>query len=575
MKQSIFLLIVSFFFFGCTQKEKQTNNSIKTFCNPINLSYRFCLDEPSRREVADPTMVVFHDKYLLFASKSGGYWYSDDLITWNFLACKTLPVEDYAPTAVAIDDTLYFMSSSHQKNTVYKTTDPLTDNWKIAVDSIETAVWDPALFLDDDKRLYLYWGCSNENPLYGVEIDYKNNFRFIGEKKEILSANTAEHGWEVPGDYNQLKENHPWIEGSWMNKHEGKYYFQYSGPGTEFKSYSDGVFVSDSPLGSFIVAEHNPFSYKPEGYANGAGHGSTFQDKNGNYWHIATSTISVKQIFERRLVLYPTFFDNEGVMHASTRFGDYPYFLPDKKIENGEAIFTGWMLLSYNANVEVSSSIDSLKPSNMTDENIRTYWAAKSGDSSEFACVDLGEIETVRAIQINFAEHNTKILGRQVNIHHRYVLECSDNKNNWTLLEDMSQNNTDNSHVYFQLKNAVETRYVRIRNIEVPDGNFALSGFRIFGNGKGNSPAIPANIEAQRNPDDKRSVKLSWKESEDAVGYNISFGIDKDKLYNNYLVYQNNSIDINCLNAAKTYYFTIEAFNKNGVSGKSEVITVP
>ena len=45
-------------------------------CNPVNLSYQVCLDAPSRREAADPTMVVFKGEYYLFAFKSGGYFHS-------------------------------------------------------------------------------------------------------------------------------------------------------------------------------------------------------------------------------------------------------------------------------------------------------------------------------------------------------------------------------------------------------------------------------------------------------------------------------------------------------------------
>ena len=44
-----------------------------TICNPVDLSYRVCLNAPSRREAADPTMVVFKGDYYLFAAKSGGY----------------------------------------------------------------------------------------------------------------------------------------------------------------------------------------------------------------------------------------------------------------------------------------------------------------------------------------------------------------------------------------------------------------------------------------------------------------------------------------------------------------------
>ena len=42
-----------------------------TYCNPMNLSYRFRPDTPSRREAADPMIVLFKNKYFLFASKSG------------------------------------------------------------------------------------------------------------------------------------------------------------------------------------------------------------------------------------------------------------------------------------------------------------------------------------------------------------------------------------------------------------------------------------------------------------------------------------------------------------------------
>lgn len=55
-----------------------------TICNPLDISYRFSVDDgPSRREAADPTVVFYKDDYYLFASKSGGYWSSKDLIEKN------------------------------------------------------------------------------------------------------------------------------------------------------------------------------------------------------------------------------------------------------------------------------------------------------------------------------------------------------------------------------------------------------------------------------------------------------------------------------------------------------------
>lgn len=533
------------------------------------------MDEPSRREAADPTVVWFKDRYFLFASKSGGYWHSKDLVEWAFIETTQIPVEEYAPTAVAIGDTLYFLASSNEKSTIYKSSDPLGGQWQVAREVLETPVWDPAFFFDEDKRLYLYWGCSNVNPIYGVEVDYKRSFSFIGQKKELIHANHDRLGWEVPGDNNTLTKQNPWIEGAWLNKYNGKYYLQYSGPGTEYKAYSDGVYVAESPLGPFALQAHNPFAYKPGGFADGAGHGSTFADSQGNYWHIGTSTISQKHMFERRLGLYPTFFDDQGTMYAITKYGDYPMIMPKNKISRFEEIFPGWMLLSYNKDVQVSSAIDSLPSKQMVDEDIRTYWAAQSGNPGEYAVVDLGEASDVYAIQISFAEHNTKVYGRTKDLFHRYTIEYSNNGADWTLLIDKSKAETDLSHPYFQLAEKISCRYLKVSNAQVPGGNFAISGFRVFGKGNGEVPNKITKLDVKRKDDDKRSVTLTWERSLNATGYNISYGVGEGRLYQNYMVYQDTTVTINSLNAGEKYYFTIEAFNENGITGSGVVVSAP
>jgi len=539
--------------------------AFRTFCNPLDLSYRFCIDEPSRREAADPTVVVYKDSYLLFASKSGGYWYSNDLADWTFVPSNDIPTEDYAPTVVNINDTLYFVASSHEINPVFCSSDPLSGKWEKVADSLDVPVWDPALFLDDDGRVYLYWGCSNQLPLYGVEVDYRNKFTFTGDPVELKHADPAALGWEVPGDYNTLVNQAPWIEGSWMNKFNGTYYLQYAGPGTEFKSYSDAVYTSDHPLGPYSLQAFNPFAYKPGGYSTGAGHGSTFTDRYGNNWHMGTSTISVKHIFERRLGLFPTFIDEDGTLYSVTKYGDYPMIIPDRKISGFEEIFPGWMLLSYRKEVEVSSFIDSLPSSNTTDEDLRTYWSAKTGNEGEYARIDLGNECHVFAVQLNFAEHETHLFGRQTGLRHRFMLECSANGKDWEILEDYSNNETDNTHLYFQLKEPVYCRYLKVTNIEVPDGTFAMSGFRVFGNGPGDPPAVVEHLISSRDTLDRRRVHLNWNASPEADGYVISFGNDSEHLYHSYMVYSDTNLTMNSLNVNQEYVFEIEAFNGNGI----------
>ena len=151
-----FLVIIGLFILTGLNLTAQT-----TYCNPMNLSYRFRPDLPSRREAADPMILLFQDKYFLFASKSGGYWVSDDLKDWKFLTNNVLPWEDYAPTVVAINNALYFLASGGKK--IYKASDPIKGNWEHCGE-IDSSVTDPCLFLDDDKKLYLYHGCSNKNP---------------------------------------------------------------------------------------------------------------------------------------------------------------------------------------------------------------------------------------------------------------------------------------------------------------------------------------------------------------------------------------------------------------------------
>lgn len=571
MRNFGYLVFILLLFSNCQPNtETSKDSTLTTVCNPMDLSYRFMPDEPSRREAADPSVLFFQDKYFLFASKSGGYWYSEDLIDWKFVQTNEIPTEEYAPTAISINDTVYFLASSNSLSTIYKSPDPLSGHWEIAKDTLFRPVWDPAFYFEDD-RLYLYWGCSNVTPIYGIELDYKNNFAPIGEPVVLLKAETSFYGWEVPGDYNRITQNAPWIEGAWLNKINGKYYLQYAGPGTEFKSYSDGVYISDSPLGPYEIAPHNPFAYKPEGFAAGAGHGSTFKDKYDNFWHMGTATIAVKHMFERRLSLFPTFVDEDGIMHSTTKYGDYPFIIPDKKVESLDEIFPGWMLLSYNKEVSVSSAIDSLPATNMTDENIRTYWAADTGNETEWATIDLGTEYDMYAIQVNLAEHNTDIYGRQKNLRFQYQVEVSSDNSEWQLIIDKSNNQNDNTHDYTQLEETVKGRYVRIKNITVPGGNFALSGFRVFGKGEGNKPEKVDRLDVARVPDDRRVVNLSWNKSENATGYNISYGIAADKLYHNYIVYSDTTLAINSLNTKQVYYFTIEAFNENGITA-SEIL---
>lgn len=554
-------------FYSCTEKKEH-----HTLTNPLNLNYRFDIDGPSHRTAADPVIILFKEKYYLFASKAGGYWTSDDLTDWKLIETSGLPIEDYAPAAIAIDDTVYFMANSHKladgtysTQAIYKSHDPLSGKWEVANPAFPFIASDPAFFLDDDRKLFLYFGLGRNGSIKGVELSLENKLNPLGEVFECFTGNSEEHGWERRGDYNE-QHDPPFIEGAWMTKYQGKYYLQYAAPGTQFKGYADGVYTSESPAGPFIYTENNPFSIKPEGFVNGAGHGCTFQDQYGNWWHVATTVVAVRHHWERRIGLFPAGFDPDGQLYTTPGFADYPLIIPGEKVKSPEDLFTGWMLLSYNKPFEVSSALEENPGYNAFDENIKTFWSAESGHRGEFIQLDLEEAQEIKAIQVNYSEHKTEVYGRDTADYHQYLLLSSDDSKDWAVLVDKTKNRTSTPHDYIQLGKPLKARFLKLINYHVPDGTFALSGFRVFGKGNGKKPASVENVIIKRNREDRREVEVSWTESKRAIGYLVRFGTKKECLHQTQTVYNSSAVKIRRLNKEPDYFFSVDAFNENGIT---------
>ena len=571
MKKILFFLLFLGFIQGTKAQQQQT------WCNPVNISYRYSFDGKGYREAADPSVVYYQNKYWLFASKSGGYWWSDDLLKWNFVETGTLPAEDYAPTAMVYKGALYFLASfeSKQPFNLYKTTDPMHDKWERVTDkpfkhntyTNGTKCIDPMLLADSD-HVYLYWGCSNKNPTWVVELDPKNEFQAMNEPIITVDSDTLNHGWERRRDGRR-----PWIEGCWTNKVNGRYYLQYAAAGTELDWYSDGYYVSDDPMKGFRFEVYNPFSMKPTGFVRGAGHSSTFADVHNNYWHMATNCLSVKNSYERRLSLFPTLFDRDGVPYCCTLWGDYPQRMPQGKFTDPEKLFTGWMLLSYNKRSTASSTLPGYDVCRAFDEDMKTYWSAQ-GNKGEWLQTDLGGRKEIHAVQINFADQDVVHTGIVRDRAHRYRVMVSDDGKNWRTVADKSASVSDTPHDYIELKRPVKARYVRLENIEVPYGKLAVCGLRVFGLGQGKAPVGVQQFRVERDSDDRRNAKIQWAAQGDATGYVIKYGARPDKLYHNFIVYGEHTLHTFLLNTQCPYSFSIAAFNDNGVSPYSEVYTV-
>jgi xylan 1,4-beta-xylosidase len=619
------LLLFSLFLLSSLSHAQQ-----KTYCNPINIDYGYTpipnfSDWGRHRATADPVVVNYKGDYYLFSTNQWGYWWSSDMVNWNYISRKFLrpwndtldgrPIYDElcAPAVGIIGDTMIVFGSTYTTNfTIWMSTNPKANEWKPLVDSFDIGGWDPSFFTDDDGRLYMYNGSSNKWPMYGIELNRKT-FQPIGTRKEMYVLEPWRYGWQRFGEHMDNTFLDPFIEGSHLTKYKGKYYLQYGAPGTEFSGYADGLLVGDHPLGPWTPAS-DPLSMKLGGYVRGAGHGATFQDNDQNWWHVATTVISVKNTFERRLGLWPSGFDKDGVMWCNTAFGDYPHWVrqvrPIPKIKGlfdtrltpltyndinyflikddkdwvekdphkrgGSGIFTGWMLLNYNKAVQVSSTLGGYLPNNAVDELTKTYWSAKTANAGEFIQSDLGSVSTVNAIQINYADQDvdSNRLGKYNNQYHQYKLYSSLDGKEWSLLVDKSQNKKDVPHDYVDLEIPVQARYIKLENIHMPTGKFAISGLRVFGNGGGARPDEVKGFIVLRTEKDKRSAFIKWRPVDNAFAYNIYYGTAPDKLYTCIMVHSNNEYWMKAMDSEKTYYYQIEAVNENGVSKRTEVMKV-
>jgi xylan 1,4-beta-xylosidase len=559
----------------------------KTYCNPLDLDYAFerkpvaTEKYPSHRSTADPVCVRYGDKYYLFSTNQEGYWWSADLSQWHFTGAKfksnDCGDQVCAPAAWPTDEGLLFLPSfvAKDKMPLYLSKDPVSGKWQEIVDSFPIATWDPAIFQDEDKRIYIYWGSSNLYPIYGVEVDAKNQYKPIGKPVELIKLAPQKHGWEQFGEDNQNGKMDPFIEGAWMNKIDGRYYLQYGAPGTEFNVYGDGVYVGDKPLGPFTYQQHNPFSWKPTGFARGAGHGSTFADRYGNFWHVATMDISVKHTFERRIGMFPAGVDKDGVLFCDTAFGDYPHYIPTAtgKSQSGEYHdFTGWMLLSYMKKARADASMKGHGVELATDENIKTYWSAPDGKRGHYLSLDLARAADVKALQINYADEGVNLFGKHLGLKHRFKILHSLDGKTWQTLVDRSSaaadENGDTPHAYIELPQAVKTRYLKIENIEMAAGSFAVQDFRVFGKAPGEIPPPPEYLRAARSSKDKRNVTLNWPAVPGTYAYAIDFGTAPDKLYSSLLVYgpDSTSYSLHSLNLDTPYYFRIRSVAESGLS---------
>jgi hypothetical protein len=116
-------------------------------------------------------------------------------------------------------------------------------------------------------------------------------------------------------------------------------------------------------------------------------------------------------------------------------------------------------LISYLAAATASSYQEGCEPAMGVDENCRSCWAAEAADTEAWYQIDLGEVKTVQAVQVNFADHKVPMIPidketaykeqvgyRIIQVQSQktaYLLEGSADGENWEMIKDSRNENTD------------------------------------------------------------------------------------------------------------------------------------
>lgn len=581
----------------------------ETVINPIDIDYRYNFEQVnegiSYRTGADPAIVRHRGQWYMVQTLADGYWRSDDLVDWHFVVPSRWPLQSVVAPAVWSDgDRLIIMPATMEPEAILESRDPASGKLDFLTrrtaplpgqvgpggedhlkpGEVPPGPWDPALFRDDDARWYLYWGSSNVFPIYGIALDGDHAMAWQGKPQPLIALDPASHGWERFGqDHSGTmpdgKPIKPFIEGAWMTKVGTRYYLQYAAPGTEYNVYANGTYVGTSPLGPFTYAPYNPVAYKPGGFVEGAGHGSTFQDAHGNWWNSGTAWVGANWPFERRIAIFPAHFYADGQMAVSTRFGDFPRRIARGPVSDPDSLFAGWMLLSYRAKATASTAIPGHGADQVTDEDPRTFWVAMRNRAGETLTLDLGAVKTLRAVQVNFADYQSGRFADADDIHTEFALQSSIDGKTWAPLAETGPDRRDRANAYLELPAPVRARLVRYVHGHVGAAHLAISDLRVFGTADGRPPAVPQRVSAIRGCD-AREAHVTWRAVPGAVGYNVRWGILPDRLTLTYQVFADRagspegSLVLRALNVGTPYYLAVEAFNQTGVSPLSPVISI-
>lgn len=474
-----------------------------TYCNPMSMPS--CPKGTDRwqemkytgekqkdyRSISDPSVLYYDNKWYLYPSY-GMAFVTENFVTWEHVRTEPYDMK-YSPCVVPYKGKFLMTSHSHG---IYEGDSPLgpfrfLGNY-ILPNGEEFCPSDPALFVDDDGRIYMYYFNLRESGhkrafisgSYAVELDGENPRKCLS-KPVVLNELDTGNEWERFGERRQ-DTLCGWVEGQWMYKKKGRYYLIYASSGTEYGSYCMAAYYSDEgPLSGFVPQKHNPVTESRNGLVRGAGHGCVVDGPNDTIWAFYTVTMAYTHIYERRIGMDLLAINEDGELYAPHGVTDTPQYAPGYSKKPIESNDTGLYPLTFyqRSKYNVSSFASGHEGFYALDESMLTFWQPDDADENPVISICLDAPYNVSAARIIWRDMGMDYENGVLPGAYQYIIEGQPDmdKDEWVTLLDMSKNDVDLNIDYKTFK-TVSCEAVRLKIVGAPKGiKPAVISFTAFG----------------------------------------------------------------------------------------------
>lgn len=486
------------------------------YCNPLPM-----VTAPGGNAAGDVTVIREQGKYYMYCT-GGGAWISDDMLRWSFQRVANVPV---APHVVKYNGSFYMCGNS---GPLFKADNPLgpfadLGEWKNTPDAAGgwRGPFDMDIYIDEDNKPYLYYPGRGIDGIYVVPLDPNDLTRFAGLPRHLFAFN-RDHVWERYGEMNEYM-NVAWIEGPWMQKHNGTYYLEYSASGTQWKTYAEGYYTAKSPLGPFAYASNNPLLRRTDGLVTGTAHGSMVEGPDGNLWQFYTIVLS-NPPGGRRIGMDRLTFDKEGNMAATVT--DTPQWAPvagqnPVQGDSGSIPLTINKFRAMNALSRCSSEQPGRDAAYAVDNSSGTWWEPATTDAQPSLTIELSPATRFDVVQL-FTIDSVRLMfnggrgfgfgGRRgrtptaesvpapattpqppVTDAYQYKIEVSSDGQAYTTALDQTENAISRNTIFEEVP-PVKCRFVRLTMTNWPRATpLGIIEFTVFGKPADSLPAAEPN----------------------------------------------------------------------------------